>query len=68
MRKTFVDWQKTREVARKFLDMIGADLDLETPVEQLSTGEQQLVEIAKALRQATPDFDSGRTNGVPDRT
>jgi ABC-type sugar transport system ATPase subunit len=53
MKKTFVDWQKTRDVAREYLDMIGADLDLDAPVEKLSTGEQQLVEIAKALRQAT---------------
>ncbi len=53
MRRSFVDWQETREVARKYLDMIGANLDLDAPVEKLSTGEQQLVEIAKALRQAT---------------
>ena len=53
MKQAFIDWQQTREIARQYLDMIGADLDLDAPVEKLSTGEQQLVEIAKALRQAT---------------
>lgn len=48
-----IDWRKTREIARQYLDMIGVDLRLDTPVERLSTGKQQLVEIAKALRQAT---------------
>ena len=52
-KKTLVDWKETHRVAREYLDMIGADLDLDAPVEKLSTGEQQLVEIAKALRQAT---------------
>jgi len=52
-RRWSVNWKKTKEVAKHYLDMIGADLDLDTPVEGLSTGEQQLVEIAKALRQAT---------------
>jgi ABC-type sugar transport system ATPase subunit len=49
----FVNWSETYRIAKKYLDMIGADLDLDMPVEKLSTGEQQLVEIAKALRQAT---------------
>lgn len=52
-RRGLVDWEETKRVAKQYLDMIGADLDLEIPVERLSTGEQQLVEIAKALRQAT---------------
>ncbi|MGQ9566705.1 MAG: sugar ABC transporter ATP-binding protein [Anaerolineae bacterium] len=52
-RRGLVDWEETKRIAKQYLDMIGADLDLEMPVERLSTGEQQLVEIAKALRQAT---------------
>lgn len=47
-----INWRETREVAREHLDIIGAHMDLDAPVESLSTGEQQLVEIAKALRQA----------------
>ena len=47
-----VNWNDTRTVAQEYLDIIGARLDLEAPVESLSTGEQQMVEIAKALRQA----------------
>jgi len=52
-RNRILDWQKIHNIAQKYLDMIGADLDLDIPIEKLSTGEQQLVEIAKALRQAT---------------
>ena len=50
--KPFVSWRRTNEIARKYLDMIGADLDPEVTVSSLSTGKQQLVEIAKALRHA----------------
>lgn len=52
-RGLFVNWPETYRTAKKYLDMISANLDLDRPVEKLSTGEQQLVEIAKALRQAT---------------
>lgn len=52
-KRALIDWKETNKVAKEYLDMIGSDLDLDTPVERLSTGEQQLVEIAKALRQAT---------------
>lgn len=38
-----------RERARELLDEAGLDLPPETPVERLSSGERQLVEIAKAL-------------------
>ncbi len=51
--KALISWSETRAVARKYLDMIGASLDLDAAVESLSTGEQQLVEIAKALRYAS---------------
>jgi ABC-type sugar transport system ATPase subunit len=52
-RGSLVNWSETHRTAKKYLDMIGAELDLDLPVEKLSTGEQQMVEIAKALRQAT---------------
>ena len=52
-RSGVLDWKEIYKIARKYLEIIGANLDLDIPVEKLSTGEQQLVEIAKALRQAT---------------
>ncbi len=48
-----VSWREIHTIAQQHLDMIGADLDLDAAVESLSTGEQQMVEIAKALRQAS---------------
>jgi len=51
-RRALINWREIRAVAREYLDIIGAQLDLDAPVESLSTGEQQLVEIAKALGQA----------------
>jgi len=47
-----INWARTREIAQEALDIIGTDIDPDTIVETLSTGRQQLVEIAKALRQA----------------
>jgi ABC-type sugar transport system ATPase subunit len=52
-RRPLVDWKQTQALAARYLDMIGADLRLEAPVDTLSTGEQQLVEVAKALREAS---------------
>jgi ABC-type sugar transport system ATPase subunit len=51
--KPLVNWREVHAVARQYMDSIGAHIDLDAPVETLSTGEQQLVEIAKALRQAS---------------
>lgn len=48
-----VNWREARKLSRKYLEMVGADLKPDTAVERLSTGEQQLVEIAKALRYAS---------------
>ena len=39
------------EEARSVLASLGCDVDVETPVRELSVGSQQLVEIAKALLQ-----------------
>lgn len=44
-----VDWAECQKIAKRYLDMVSTDIDLSTPVEMLSPGEQQLVEIAKAL-------------------
>jgi ABC-type sugar transport system ATPase subunit len=51
--RPLVNWRRTRETATEYLEMIGADLDPDVAVSTLSTGEQQLVEIAKALRHAS---------------
>lgn len=47
-----VDWKKADEIARKQLSFMGLDEEPSTLVEHLSTGKQQIVEIAKALLQA----------------
>ena len=46
----FLDRAAMRREARKLLDQLGFDLDLETRVDALSRAEQQMVEIAKAFR------------------
>jgi rhamnose transport system ATP-binding protein len=45
-----LDWKARRQQAREVLDQIGARIDPEWPVSRLSMAEQQLVEIARALR------------------
>jgi ribose transport system ATP-binding protein len=44
-----VDFKKIQQDAANVLSQIGVKLDLRKPVGQLSVGEQQIVEIAKAL-------------------
>ncbi|HEY8348090.1 MAG TPA: sugar ABC transporter ATP-binding protein [Symbiobacteriaceae bacterium] len=44
-----VDWKAMRETARRALDRLGAYVDPDAPVGSLSVGNQQLVEIARAL-------------------
>lgn len=44
-------WDKTKEEAKKYLDMVGLDVDIYSLVGLLGVGKQQLVEIAKALSQ-----------------
>ena len=48
-----VDWSRIAAVAQEYLDAVGGDIDPDALVDSLSTGKQQLVEIAKALRTAT---------------
>jgi rhamnose transport system ATP-binding protein len=45
-----LDWKARRTAAREVLEQIGARIDPESPVSRLSMAEQQLVEIARALR------------------
>ncbi len=52
-RHGFVDDPAQREAARRLLDQLGLDLDVDRRVEELPIAQQQLAEIAKALaRQA----------------
>ncbi|WP_075891594.1 MULTISPECIES: sugar ABC transporter ATP-binding protein [Actinomyces] len=44
-----VDWRETRSQARKLLAKVGLDVDPDVRVVDLGVGQQQLVEIAKAL-------------------
>ena len=46
-----IDWDKTKELAKKYLDMVGIDVDIYQMVSSLGVGKQQLIEIAKALSQ-----------------
>jgi ABC-type sugar transport system ATPase subunit len=45
----FVDWGKLREKARALLHEIGSDIDVDTPLAQLTTGQEQMVQIAGAV-------------------
>lgn len=45
----FMNWDKTKEMAKQYLDMVGLDVDIHDLAGSLSVGKQQLVEIAKAL-------------------
>jgi D-xylose transport system ATP-binding protein len=44
-----IRWAEAREAARRALDRVGLDVPVETPVCELGIGQQQLVEIARAL-------------------
>lgn len=44
-----IDWDETRDGARKLLGMVGLTEDPDTLVTNIGVGKQQLVEIAKAL-------------------
>ncbi len=53
LRGLLIDWEKLYTDARTVLARVGLDLSSETPVGQLGVGQQQLVEIAKALGKQT---------------
>ncbi|MFW5794532.1 MAG: ATP-binding cassette domain-containing protein [Bacillota bacterium] len=46
-----IDWVETKKLAKKYLDMVGLDVNLDALVRSLGVGKQQLIEIAKALSQ-----------------
>ena len=48
-KNNLIDWDKTKELAKKYLDMVGLEVDIHDLVGSLSVGKQQLIEIAKAL-------------------
>ncbi|MDA5109213.1 sugar ABC transporter ATP-binding protein [Brevibacillus thermoruber] len=45
----FVNWSRMRTEAKRWLEQLAIDLDPATPVGELSVGQQQMIEIAKAL-------------------
>jgi len=44
-----IDWKRLNEDARKVMEVLGDQIDVEQKVEKISIAEQQMVEIAKAL-------------------
>ncbi len=49
VRSGFVDRQKLTERAQSLMGEIGAEIDVDTPVAELSTGHEQMVQIAAAV-------------------
>jgi ABC-type sugar transport system ATPase subunit len=45
----FVNRPKLRERARALMGEIGADIDVDTPISQLTTGQEQMIQIAAAV-------------------
>ncbi|MBU5255561.1 sugar ABC transporter ATP-binding protein [Tissierella praeacuta] len=48
-KNTFMDWNDIYSIAQEQLDKIGASLDLDTPIRNLSIANRQLVAICRAL-------------------
>ncbi len=46
-----INWEKTKELAKKYIDIVGLDVNIYDRVGTLGVGKQQLIEIAKALSQ-----------------
>jgi D-xylose transport system ATP-binding protein len=71
-----VRWAEVRDAARRALDRVGLAIPVETPVRELGVGQQQLVEIARALMKdaailvldeptaALPEADAQRLLGL----
>jgi len=49
VRRGLIQWDQVRAEARRALDLVGLDIDPSRPVKELGIGQQQMVEIAKAL-------------------
>ena len=52
-RGLLIDWEKLYTEARVVLASVGLNVSVDTPVQNLGVGQQQLVEIAKALSKHT---------------
>ena len=51
MRGLFVDWETLHRESHRALVHLGLEVDVEAPISSLGTGQQQLVEIARAIDQ-----------------
>jgi D-xylose transport system ATP-binding protein len=49
VRAAFIRWDEVRAAARRGLALVGLTIDPERPVKEFGIGQQQMVEIAKAL-------------------
>ncbi len=49
VRHGLVDWARVFAEARRSLDLVGLDVDPRRPMRELGVGQQQMVEIARAL-------------------
>jgi D-xylose transport system ATP-binding protein len=45
----FIQWAQVQAEAKKALDLVGLSIPLDHPVRELGIGQQQMIEIAKAL-------------------
>ena len=45
----FIQWEEVNREAKRALDLVGLQVGLETPIKELGIGQQQMIEIAKAL-------------------
>ncbi len=50
-KRNIVNWDETKRLAKKYLDMVGLNVNIYSLVGSLGVGKQQLIEIAKALSQ-----------------
>lgn len=46
---SFIDWKETKTKAKELLTELGQDINVNVPVKELGIGQQQMVEIAKAI-------------------
>ena len=53
VRHGLIDWKRTRDEARVALARVGLEVDPDTQVHELGVGQQQMVEIAKALAKSS---------------
>ena len=49
VKNNLIDWNKTKEEAKKLLGLLDVQVDVSMPVKELSAAYQQLVSIARAL-------------------